>query len=340
MEFKLVFETPFALESGRVLPRLEMHYRVYGDLESDKPIVWICHALTADAHAAAWWPGIVGENGFFNPTDYTIICANNLGSCYGSTGPESINPETGQVYRRAFPELTTRDMSRALIALADALGIGKIEYLVGGSMGGQLAMEWAIDQPWRMANLVLLATNARHSPWGIAFNETQRMALLTDPEFGAGGAARSGLEAARAIALLSYRGYQTYAETQLDIESGADIPKAASYQRYQGKKLADRFSAHAYWTLSKAMDAHDVGRGRGGLAKALANIRACTLVIGINQDILFPIEEQKYLAEAIPGARFRSLDSVYGHDGFLTESEAISAMLAEFVSLKEPCLYD
>lgn len=340
MEFKHVFETPFALESGIVLPRLEMQYRVYGDLESDKPIVWICHALTADADAAAWWPGIVGENGFFSPTDYTILCANNFGSCYGSTGPESFNPETGQVYRRTFPEINTSDMSRALMALADALGIGKIDYLVGGSMGGQLAMEWAIEEPWRIANLVLLATNARHSPWGIAFNETQRMALLTDPEFGAGGAARSGLKAARAIALLSYRGYQTYAETQQDDASGAELPKAVSYQRYQGEKLANRFSAHAYWTLSKAMDAHDVGRGRGGTAKALAEIRACTLVIGINQDHLFPIEEQKYLAEAIPGARFRSLDSVYGHDGFLTESGAISAMLAEFVSLKEPCLYD
>ncbi|MDX5319951.1 MAG: homoserine O-acetyltransferase [Bacteroidota bacterium] len=335
MDFQQVFEVPLELESGVLLPKLEMRYTIYGDLSSGKPIVWICHALTADSKAADWWPGVVGENGFFSPSDYTILCANNLGSCYGSTGPESINPATRRVYWDDFPAITTRDMSLALIRLADALGIKQIDYLVGGSMGGQIALEWAIQQPWRMAHLVVLATNARHSPWGIAFNETQRMALSTDPEFGAGGAARSGLKAARAIALLSYRGYQTYAETQEDADSAVEIRRAASYQQYQGEKLANRFSAYAYWTLSKAMDAHDVGRNRGGTSRALAEIQAKTLIIGIRQDVLFPLSEQSFLAKSIRGARFRILESIYGHDGFLTESEAITGLLAEYVSQKE-----
>ncbi|TNE78362.1 MAG: homoserine O-acetyltransferase [Bacteroidetes bacterium] len=340
MDLKQVFVTPFALESGIELPRLEMHYSVYGDLNSGKPIVWVIHALTADANVAEWWEGLVGENGFFNAEEYTIVCANNIGSCYGSTGPESFNPRSEKAYLKDFPRITTRDMSRAIVRLADSLGIERIDYLIGASMGGQIALEWAIRQPRRMTNLILLATNAQHSPWGIAFNEAQRMALATDPEFDAGGAARSGLKAARAVAMLSYRTYQCYGEKQSDDLSLGEFGKAARYQQYQGEKLANRFSAYAYWTLSHAMDTHNVGRGRVSVEDALGAIRACTLVIGIEEDLLFPIAEQRFLAKAIPGARFRAINSLYGHDGFLIETDAITALLEEFVSLKEPCLHD
>jgi homoserine O-acetyltransferase len=320
------------LENGGQLARPNITYHSYGS--PDKPVVWVCHALTANADVFDWWAGLFGPQEVFNPSDYYIVCANVLASCYGSCGPLSENPDTGSPYFHSFPIVTIRDMVAAHEALRQHLGIEKIHLLLGGSLGGQQAMEWAIQQPERVENLALIATNARHSAWGIAFNESQRMAIEADitwrrrhPKAG-----DAGMRAARATALLSYRHYDTYAAFQTDPEPQLQDFKAASYQQYQGEKLSRRFNAFSYYRLSQAMDAHHVGRGRGSVEAALGSIKARTLVVGISSDVLFPTSEQRFLAAHIPGARYAEISSEYGHDGFLVEVEHLSRLLPDFLA--------
>ena len=326
----------FKLESGKRIRDFRIAYHTYGQLNAQQDnVVWVCHALTANADVFEWWPGLFGENDFFNPNDHFIICANVIGSPYGSTNPLSVNPVTSCPYYLSFPQFSIRDMVSAHMLLADHLGIGKIAVLIGGSLGGQQALEWAIADPARIGSLVLAATNAVHSPWGIAFNESQRLAISADRTFYAnipsGGA--KGLKAARSIALLSYRGYMAYGTTQLETsDDKQDDFKASSYQNYQGEKLVKRFNAYNYWFLSKAMDGHNVGRGRQGIAQALHGIRAKTLIIGIDSDLLFPVEEQQFLARHITGAAYAEIGSRYGHDGFLLETKRISEIIGDFLS--------
>ena len=236
-------------------------------------------------------------------------------------------------YYLAFPQFTVRDIIKAHQQLAEHLKIDQIEILIGGSLGGQQAAEWAIIEPLRIKNLILIATNARHSPWGIAFNESQRLALSADRTFYSNSpdGGRKGLKAARSIALLSYRGYKTYTVSQQDDNDNiSDDHRASSYQNYQGEKLVNRFNAYSYWYLSKAMDSHNVGRNRNGVEKALSLIKARTLVIGIKSDVLFPVEEQQYLFRHIPKSAFAEFDSFYGHDGFLIETEALTNIITSF----------
>jgi len=323
----------FKLESGGRLAALDIAYETYGQLNAaGDNVIWICHALTGDHRPHEWWDGLVGTAKLLDPDRYFIICANMLGSCYGTTGPNSINPDTEQPYGKHFPLVTTRDMVRAHRLLADHLRIARIQLIIGGSMGGQQTLEWAIEEPQRFDRVCVLATNAQHSAWGIAFNEAQRMAIEADQERHAetDGGFR-GLEAARAIAMLSYRNYETYQSTQIDAEEKLDNFRASSYQRYQGNKLRKRFAVQSYVTLSKAMDAHNVGRGRGGLVAALQHIQAPTLVVGVKSDMLFPPAEQVFLAEHIPEANFRLIDSPYGHDGFLVEYEQMQRYLGSFL---------
>ncbi|WP_183572472.1 homoserine O-acetyltransferase family protein [Mucilaginibacter sp. X5P1] len=325
---------PIELESGQRIQQLEIGYHTYGKLNTNRDnVVWVCHALTANSDVMDWWKGLFGENEFFNPEEHFIVCANILGSPYGTSNPLSENPVTGQPYYLAFPQFTVRDIIKAHQQLAEHLKIDQIEILIGGSLGGQQAAEWAIIEPLRIKNLILIATNARHSPWGIAFNESQRLALSADRTFYSntpdGG--RKGLKAARSIALLSYRGYKTYTVSQQDDNDNiSDDHRASSYQNYQGEKLVNRFNAYSYWYLSKAMDSHNVGRNRNGVEKALSLIKARTLVIGIKSDVLFPVEEQQYLFRHIPKSAFAEFDSFYGHDGFLIETEALTNIITSF----------
>ncbi|WP_419698402.1 homoserine O-acetyltransferase family protein [Mucilaginibacter sp. NFX135] len=324
----------FEFESGQQIQDLEIGFHTYGRLNKAKDnVIWICHALTANADVFDWWKGLVGTGFLFNPEEHFIVCANILGSPYGTSNPLSINPVSGQPYFQAFPQFTIRDIVKAHQLLADHLQIDNIHILIGGSLGGQQAVEWAIIEPERIKNLILIATNARHSPWGIAFNESQRLAITTDRTFYAntpdGG--QKGLKAARSIALLSYRGYKTYSITQQEeSDDKVDDYRASTYQSYQGQKLVNRFNAYSYWYLTKTMDSHNVGRGRNGVEKALSLIKARTLVIGIHSDVLFPIEEQKYLFNHIPKSAFAELDSFYGHDGFLIETEALTNIITSF----------
>jgi len=328
------YKKAFKLESGKQLQELQIGFNTYGTLNKNGDnVVWVCHALTANSDVFDWWKGLFGENDHFNPKQHFVVCANILGSPYGSTNPLSIDPVTGQPFYLKFPQCTVRDMVKAHQLLAEHLGISSIEILLGGSLGGQQCVEWGIMAPDFIKNLILIATNAKHSPWGIAFNESQRLALAADRTFYAntpdGG--QKGLKAARSIALLSYRGYKTYSVTQQEEKDNVvDEFKSSSYQNYQGEKLVKRFNAYSYWYLSKTMDSHNVGRGRHGVEKALSLIKARTLVIGIKSDVLFPIEEQQYLFRHIPKSVFAELDSFYGHDGFLIETGALTNVINSF----------
>lgn len=327
---------PVILESGAQLPRLTIAYSTYGHLNAARDnVIWVCHALTANSRVDEWWPGLAGPGCPLDTDRYFVICANMLGSCYGTTGPAEPDPEKGSPYGLEFPLITVRDMVMAHQLLADALGIGSIRLVIGGSMGGQQALEWAATEPDRFDQLCVLASNARHSPWGIAFNESQRMAMRADQSLGTPSpeAGRRGLEAARAIAMLSYRHYRTYGDSQTETEGGKlDDYRASSYQRYQGFKLWKRFDPVAYYGLSRSMDSHDLGRNRGGVEQALGRIGARSLIIGIDTDVLFPLEEQALLARHIPDARLEVIHSDYGHDGFLTETAMVGRLLAGFMS--------
>lgn len=325
----------FDLECGDTLPELEIAYTTYGTLSQKKDnVVWVFHALTANADPVEWWTGLVGDGHIINPDEHFIVCANMLGSCYGTTGPESIDPRTGDAYGIDFPNITVKDMVSAHKILKEALGIDKIWLGIGGSMGGQQLLQWATEDTNLFDNICVIAANSRHSAWGIAFNEAQRMAILADDTFSSKSekAGAKGLEAARAVGMLSYRNHKTYNESQTDTEVKIDAFKASSYQRYQGEKLRKRFSVHAYWRLGKAMDSHNVGRGRKSISKALKSIKANTLAIGIKSDLLFPVEEQKYIAKKVEGGIFASVKSLYGHDGFLIEAKAISKHLNKFLN--------
>lgn len=325
---------PLKLESGQKLTGYHLLYSTFGKPNAAKDnVVWVCHALTGNSNPAEWWPGLFGPGKVFDPDHFYIICANMLGSCYGSTNALDSNPKTGKPYFHDFPTPTNRDIVSAFDALRRSLGLEKIHTLIGGSMGGQQALEWAIMQPDVFENLIAVSTNAHHSPWGIAFNESQRMAIANDatwkesrPEAGL-----EGMKTARTIALLSYRHYLTYQRTQEeDTTEKIDDFLASSYQQYQGEKLKKRFNAYSYWRLSKAMDSHNLGRGRGSIEKALSLLKANAHFIGIRSDVLFPIEEQVFLASHVPAASLDIIDSLYGHDGFLIEWEAIGASIEKF----------
>lgn len=329
---------PLLLESGEILPELHIAYHTYGQLNAARDnVVWVSHALTGNSDVFSWWPGLFGEQDLFNPRDHFIVCPNTLGSHYGTTGPLHNDPRTGKPFFRNFPVFTPRDMAQVHRLLADHLGIDNVYLLIGGSLGGQQALEWAIQEPGRIRNVALLATNARHSAWGIAFNESQRMAIELDPTWGDGTpeSGMHGMRTARSMALLSYRHYDTYAASQTDPDpERIDHYRAASYQQYQGEKLYRRFNAYSYWYLSKAMDAQHLGRGRESMESALALIAARTLVVGINRDVLFPAVEQQFLAQHIRGAQYAELDSIYGHDGFLTETQKLTPILVDFLAVE------
>jgi homoserine O-acetyltransferase len=326
----------FELENGQSLPEITIAYHTYGKLNADKSnVVWVCHALTANSDAADWWNGIVGSNHIIDPEKYFIVCANILGSCYGTTGPLSVNPKTGKPYYSSFPLITIRDMVKAHILLREYLGIDKISLVMGGSMGGYQAMEWAVMEKDVIQNLFLLATSATESAWGIATHTAQRLAIEADGTWKdeSPNAAKNGLKAARAIGMLTYRNYGIMVEQQTDTDTEKlDNYKASSYINYQGDKLIQRFNAYSYWYLTKSMDSHHMARHRGGkLEPVLQSIQQKTLLIGISSDILCPLIEQHFLAKNLPNATLIEIDSSYGHDGFMVESKLISQHLGEWL---------
>lgn len=326
----------FQLENGSALPELTIAYTTYGKLNEKKSnTVWICHALTANSDVADWWPGVVGYNHIIDPEKYFIVCANIIGSCYGSTGPLSTNPVTGEPYYHSFPFITIRDMVNAHILLRQHLGIKKIFLLVGGSMGGYQAMEWCIMENKIAERLILLATSAAESAWGIATHTAQRLSIEADSTWQNNTlhAGAKGLKAARAIGMLTYRNYHIMVQKQSDGNTEkTDDFTASSYINYQGDKLVQRFNAYSYWLLTKSMDSHNIARGRNNTAAGiLSTITQPTLIIGISSDILCPLIEQEFLQQHIPNATLAEIDSEYGHDGFMVENQQISQHIEKWL---------
>jgi homoserine O-acetyltransferase len=338
-EHQLQLDFDLELESGERLPKPILAFQTWGTLNAERSnVIWVCHALTGNHRVHEWWDGLFGPGKCFDPKDQFIVCVNVPGSCYGSVGPLSFR-SPGERYFRSFPLITVRDMVRALDCVRVFLEIDRIAVLIGASLGGQQVLEWSVQQPQLFRSIIPIATNVQHSPYGIAFNEAQRLAIEADPTFQensyCGG--RNGLIAARAIGMLSYRSYEGYRITQSEsTNEKSDHFKAASYQRYQGEKLANRFNAYSYWILSKAMDSHNLSRNRQPAAELLAAINIPALVIGIDSDQLFPLVEQKWIAEHLPNAELVTLSSDFGHDGFLVEFDRLSTAIQSFLTAVLP----
>ena len=328
---------PVTLESGAVLPEVEIAYDTFGELNAERDnVIWVCHALTANSDVADWWPHTVEEGKFLDPGKYFIVCANFLGSHYGSTSPLSVNPATGKKWYYDFPQITVRDMVMCHQLLAKHLGIERVKLLIGSSIGGFQCMEWAIMEPHFMQRLALIATTPCSEPWAAAFNESQRMAIRLDKTWGeeSDNAGLDGMAVARSIALISYRGGAAYNATQQETEpcEASFVRRAHSYQQYQGEKLRRRFNAMSYYRLSEAVDSHNIARGRGGIAEALSNIVARTLVVAISSDILFPPEAHVPLREHIADVEYHLIESEFGHDGFLVEHEKLNTIIQNFIN--------
>ena len=328
---------PFKLESGEVLPSLEIAYDTFGELNEAKDnVIWVCHALTANSDVADWWPHTVEQGKFLDPERYFVVCANFLGSHYGTTSPLTVNPATGKKWYYDFPRITVRDMVACHQLLAKELGIERVKLLIGSSIGGFQCMEWAIMEPEFMENLALIATTTYSEPWAAAFNESQRMAIRLDPSWGEerDDAGLDGMAVARSIALISYRGGAAYNATQQELSNPLEASfdrRAHSYQQYQGEKLRCRFNALSYYRLSEAVDSHNIARGRGTIAEALSRIKARTLVVAISSDILFPVEAHTPLREHIADVEYHLIESEFGHDGFLVEHEKLNTIIQKFI---------
>ena len=332
-------DRPLQLECGESLPSLTIAYDTFGTLSPEKDnVIWVMHGLTANSDVADWWPHTVEKGKFLDPEKYFIVCANVLGSCYGTTGPSSINPATGKPWCGDFPKVTIRDMVKCHQILADYLGIKKIHEMIGVSLGGFQAIEWMVTDPDIAENVMFCATDSSCSPWLAAFNKTMYMAIESDPTYGENrlDAARQGLSTARAMALISYRGPFAYNMSQRDSDDNPDpfFHRVQTYQEYQGKKLCNRFDVYSYVRICESGDSHNVGRGRGGVSNALKRIKANTLVIGISSDILFPPECLKELSEAIPGSILRVMESDFAHDGFLIEHEKLNTIMQEWRQIR------
>ena len=327
---------PITLESGAVLAEVDITYDTFGALNDAKDnVIWVCHALTANSDVADWWPHTVEEGRFLDPTRYFIVCANFLGSHYGTTSPLSINPDTGEKYYYDFPQITVRDMVKCHQLLAKHLGIERVKLLIGSSIGGFQCMEWAISEPKFMESVALIATTTCTEPWAAAFNESQRMAIRTDSSWGErrDDAGIDGMAVARSIALISYRGGAAYNATQQDENptEASFTRRAHSYQQYQGEKLRRRFNALSYYRLSEAVDSHNIARGRGSIAEALSKIEARALVVAISSDILFPPEAHTPMREHIRDVEYHLIESEFGHDGFLVEHEKLNTIIQNFI---------
>lgn len=359
----LEFNEQFQCEFGVVLPKVTVAYETYGTLNADRNnAVLVCHALSGDAHASdyyqkenvpgkvtahghkGWWNGLIGEGKAFDPAKHFVICSNILGSCYGTSGPTSINPVTGKKYAMDFPIITVRDMVKLQHKLIEYLGVKKLRVVTGGSLGGMQVLEWAIMYPELVESIIPIATAVKHSAWCIGLNEIARKAILDDPAYNNGNykeQPRAGLSTARMIAMVSYRsaasfqqkfGREVIENKFSTAKTCEELYQVESYLYYQGEKFVDRFDANTYFYITRALDSHDVTRNRGKMNEVLGSIKAKTLCMGISSDILYPVEEQKEIASLIPGSEYFEIVSIAGHDAFLIEFDQMDAVIKNFMS--------
>jgi len=328
----------FITESGKRITKPELVYQTWGELNATRNnVILVCHALTGNSDATDWFHGLFDERGIIDLKQHFVICINHPGSCYGSVGPTSVNPETGNAYQADFPGLTIRDIVRMEQILLDELDIKGIEVIIGGSMGGMIALEFCVMDS-RIKSACLIAMGKAHSAWAIGISQAQRIAIKADKNWNNGFYSEDeppseGLAAARAMAMLTYRSPQNYEqrfERKWNVQK--EVFEVESYLNYQGEKLTKRFDANSYLTLTYAMDSHDIARGRGTAKSVLGRLEVPVLIIGIDSDLLYPIHEQIELAELIPNSTFREIKSKYGHDGFLIEFEQMNRALVSFVN--------
>ena len=334
---------PFTTELGSVLPSIRVAYRTWGTLNSKKDnVILICQALTGSADADAWWEGMFSRGGAFDGSTDFIICTNVLGSCYGTTGPISQNPLTGSHYGPDFPLITIRDMVHVQRLLLAGLGIERVKLVVGASLGGMQVLEWGFLYPDVVQALMPMGASGRHSSWCIGQSEAQRQAIFADRDWNDGWydvdhPPAKGLSAARMMAMCTYRSFENF---QLrfgrEYQQEGKAFKVESYLHHQGRKLVERFDANTYITLTRAMDLHDLSRGRGEYEEVLRSFMLPVEILSINSDILYPKVEQEELARLMPNARILYLDEPYGHDAFLIDVATVSGMVRNFLDRLEP----
>jgi len=353
----------YELESGTTMQEVDLRYRTWGTLNEAKDnAIVVCHALTGNAALNDWWGSFLGEGLPFDTSKYFVVCANLLGSCYGTTGPMSINPKTGQNYGPDFPLVTVRDAVRLQKRmLREGEGVKSVKCVIGGSLGGMQSLEWLFsdnddghhegDVPY-VRSAIPMACGLYHHTWQIATSETQRQALYADPDFNDGYYKQDkppvrGLSLARQIAMVSYRSHTSYDHkfgrrrvldgTEVE-ESDAPLDAPFSvekYLTYQGEKFVTRFDANSFKTLTHLMDTHDIGRGRGGVIKAAASVTQPVHVVGIDSDALYPISEQQELADLLPESELTIVRNDDGHDGFLLAQDDIAPLIHTFLKSHE-----
>ena len=348
------------LQLGGQFGPVTLAYETWGTLNAAADnVVLITHALTGNTHAhdaehphdtkVAWWNPLIGPGRFFDTSRYFVICSNVLGGCYGSSGPSSLNPETGQPYGMRFPVVTIRDMVRAQRKLIEHLGVRRIAMVVGGSIGGQQALEWAVAYPELVEKVIVVAATAALTAQAVAFSEVQRQAILSDPRwqdgnYRPGEGPDAGLAIARMLAMITYQSEESMElrfarrdARQVDIASPGGYPDLGrrfdveGYLFYQGNALVKRFDANSYLYISRAMDLYDVSEGYASLEAALCRVRSKALFIGIRSDFLFPAARVRWLSEQVSAvggdATYVELNSPHGHDAFLKEWEQMNAAL-------------
>ncbi len=330
-------QTPLKLDASGIELPFQLAYQTWGKLnKTGDNAILVVHALSGSANLESWWPDLLGANKPLNPERDFVICINLLGSCYGSSGPTSINPATSDTWKIDFPQLSIRDQVRAQAALIKQLGIKKLRSIIGPSLGGMIALEWALLEPELVGSLILIATTAQHSSQAIAHSSCQRAAIRLDPNFNNGyyceqQAPENGLALARQMAFITYRSDREFSE-RFQRDPGAQQAFAVQdYLLHQGRKFTERFDANCYIRLSECMNSHDIGKHRDGVISALQSIQQATLVISLEHDQLYTFAEQALLAEHIPNATHQLINTRYGHDGFLIESQAMAEYLSPFL---------
>jgi homoserine O-acetyltransferase len=326
----------FILESGERLDEVNVAYRSWGRVaNAAQRAILICHALTGSADVESWWPGLIGDGGAFDPERDFIVCSNILGGCYGTSGPVCHRPGSRHRYLADFPRITVRDMVHLQRCLLDHLGVRQLELVTGPSLGGMQALEWAVLYPDRVRSIVPIGVGGKHSAWCIGMSEAQRAAIYADADWNGGYYSddrppRKGLAAARMMAVCSYRSWPSFQRRfgrEECVDGGYQVQ---SYLRHQGQKINERFDANSYVRLTQAMNDFDLARGRGNYIDVLKSIRQRALVVSVSSDILYPAHEQALLAKHLPNARYEVLESDYGHDGFLVQTDELSGLISAF----------
>jgi homoserine O-acetyltransferase len=317
------------LESGVELENVQLAYERAGKKEA--PIILVCHALTGNHLAVGtdtnpgWWSGLIGRGKSVDTNKFSVISFNVLGGCSGSTGPLSINPTTGQPYRSSFPDVTIRDMVHAERKALTALGIDKVHSIIGGSLGGMRVLEWGILYPDDMDILIPIAVTSDFSAYGIAFNHIGLHAIENDAGFCGGNYSHpsqvKGFETARMAGMVTYRSGKLFNTRFARKQSDGGGFEVESYLNHMGQKITNRFDPNSYCTLLRAMNTHDIGRGRGGIQKASRKIKAKTVNLAFTHDLIYPSDEIQSFSYNISSSSFYLINTEFGHDGFLTEYE-------------------